>query len=87
MEKLIETEIQNRRGRLLITSTLSIVQRETPVLTTPASTEPDMQDKVQKLTRAHLDRDVRLMHRAFRPREHESFWSPKAVDVKYQGVV
>jgi len=46
-----------------------------------------MQDQIQALVTRHLSRDVRLVHLAFRPREHQGFWTPKRLEVRHQGLV
>ncbi|KAL2048945.1 hypothetical protein ABVK25_010798 [Lepraria finkii] len=71
LEKIIGSEVEGKRGQLLITT----------------STECHMQDQVQKLVARYLDKDVKLLHLAFQPEESQSFWAPKLPEVKYEGVV
>lgn len=88
LERLIQSEIDNKRGQLIITSKSVCPLKRYPVLKASlASVESAMQDQIQRLVRIHPDKDVKLMHLAFRPREHRSFWSPKVPEVKFVGVV
>ena len=45
-----------------------------------------MQDRVQEIAQNYVDKEVRLMHLAFAPREYQGFWSPKQPDVGFEGV-
>ena len=86
LEDIIKTEIAEKRGRLLITS-----KREMPRFTSSsdqgkASADGDMQDKVHEAATKFLEKDVRLSHLEFQPRERITFWSPQLPDVKHEGV-
>lgn len=52
-----------------------------------ASVERSMEERIQALFEQHLDRDVRLTHLDFRPREYHGLWAPKLAEVAHQGVV
>ena len=87
LEKILEMEIANKRGRLVVTSqsfpSVSLIL----LIWFAASVERLMEERIQALVEEHLDRNVRLMHLDFRPREYQGLWAPKSVEVEHQGVV
>ena len=61
LEDIIELEWKEKRGRLLIIS-----EAEFRI----AATGSDLQDQVQEIAQRYVDREVRLLHLAFAPREY-----------------
>ncbi|KAI4275098.1 MAG: hypothetical protein LQ337_003470 [Flavoplaca oasis] len=71
IQKLIETEINNKRGRLMITT----------------ATNGKLRDKIRNAVCEYMVEDVKLVHLDFQPREKRWWFSARPTEVKYQGVV
>ncbi|KAL8742601.1 MAG: hypothetical protein Q9190_004941 [Brigantiaea leucoxantha] len=70
LQKIIQTEINEKRGRLLIST----------------ATDAKMQDSIRQIVQRYLTRDVQLLNLAFEPHERRWWFSAKLTEVKYQGV-
>ncbi|KAL8778199.1 MAG: hypothetical protein Q9194_002135 [Teloschistes cf. exilis] len=71
VEKLIESEIMEKRGQLLITT----------------ATNAMLQEKIQETVCRYLVEDVELVHLAFQPHEKRWWFSARPAEVGFQGVV
>lgn len=87
IEELIKKKVEEEHGQLLITSKFYQKIAFSLLIFVTASVESDLQDRIQSSVKKNFNKDVRLIHLNFQPRENYTFWSPKLADVNYQGVV
>ncbi|KAI4166553.1 MAG: hypothetical protein LQ343_007955 [Gyalolechia ehrenbergii] len=82
LQRLIQMQINEKRGQLLI-STIYLDIAKLAL----AATDAKMQDQIRGIVQRHLVKGVRIVHLAFEPYERRWWYTARLNEVRHQGVV